>query len=301
MKPPKKPRAAGGVRTDAVALQREVLLVAGRPVAGPLAAATRAAAGGGRVVGVSAAHVPCAIAVRVRLEPPSWTVVSVAWITLRRAMRRTPMLQDRATETGAMHGSGRPIEPSPGAYPAIWRRRARPCRFLDQEEDDQPAEDDLLDVLAGGPDRRVPPAMARATMSIRATGSSTMNAGPEERPRDAAEAADDDDEEDLKRAIEVEAVRLDGAEVGERPERAGDAAENELIRERRELGRAGSGCRPPRRRCPCRAPPSSCGRRRRARGCERAACSTTTTEQRQQVAAARVGEVDAERRRAAAR
>ena len=53
---------------------------------------------------------------------------------------------------------------------------------------------------------------------------------------DRSEAADDDDEEDLERAVEVEAGRLDRAEIGEGPEHAGDADDEGAHREGEELG-----------------------------------------------------------------
>ena len=55
------------------------------------------------------------------------------------------------------------------------------------------------------------------------SGRTTMKAAPRKAPRMRGEAADDDDEQDLERAVEVEAVRLDRAQVGEGPEHAGDA------------------------------------------------------------------------------
>ena len=82
----------------------------------------------------------------------------------------------------------------------------------------------------------------------------------EERAEDRADAADDDHEQDAERQVEVERLGLDRAEVGVREQRAGDAAVERADRERQQLRRASAGCRSPRPRRPCRAPPSTRGR-----------------------------------------
>src|SRR5204863_8375385 len=46
--------------------------------------------------------------------------------------------------------------------------------------------------------------------------------GAEERAEDRAEPADDDHEQDLERTVDVEGERLPGAEIDERPQRAGN-------------------------------------------------------------------------------
>ena len=69
-----------------------------------------------------------------------------------------------------------------------------------------------------------------------AIGKTTMKAAPMNDAADRGEAADDDDEQDLERAVEVEAGRLDGAEIGEGPEHAGDADDEGADREGEELG-----------------------------------------------------------------
>ena len=51
----------------------------------------------------------------------------------------------------------------------------------------------------------------------------------------AAHAAQDDDEHHFERAIEIEASRVDCAEIGEGPERAGYSAEQRTDEERLEL------------------------------------------------------------------
>ncbi len=47
--------------------------------------------------------------------------------------------------------------------------------------------------------------------------------GTQEGTANTREAADDDDEKDLEGAVEIEAVRLDRAQIGEGPEHTGDA------------------------------------------------------------------------------
>ena len=50
-----------------------------------------------------------------------------------------------------------------------------------------------------------------------------MKAAPRKLPEDRAQAADDDHEEQLERAVHVEGHRLPGAQVDEGPQRAGHA------------------------------------------------------------------------------
>ncbi len=67
--------------------------------------------------------------------------------------------------------------------------------------------------------------------------------GAEERAEDAAEAADDDHEQDLERAVDVEGAGLDRARIDEGPHRAGDAAVERADGEGEQLGFAAAGCR----------------------------------------------------------
>ena len=81
--------------------------------------------------------------------------------------------------------------------------------------------------------------------------------GAEEAAEDRAEPADDDHEQQLERAVDVEGQRLPGAEVDEGPQRAGDADDERDDREGRSAWRRAAGCRSSRRRCPCRGSPST--------------------------------------------
>ena len=57
-------------------------------------------------------------------------------------------------------------------------------------------------------------------------------AAPRNAPRIVGEPADDDDEQDLERTVEIEAVRLDRPQIGEGPQNAGDADDERMKRRR---------------------------------------------------------------------
>src|SRR5829696_7945736 len=97
-------------------------------------------------------------------------------------------------------------------------RRPEPrqsVRLDDQEEDDQRAEDHELQVRGGHDrDRDAEPPRHR----VQEQRQEDDEARAEEAAHDRAEAADDDHEEELKRAVDRERRRLPRAEVDEAPQ-----------------------------------------------------------------------------------
>ena len=98
----------------------------------------------------------------------------------------------------------------------------------------------------------------------------------EERADQAAEPADDHHEQDQEGLVDVEAVGLRGAEPEEHHQRARRRRSRTTRPRRRAAWSGRAGCRSARPRCPCRAPPSTCGRCGRAPGWRRARSSATT-------------------------
>src|SRR5208283_1930367 len=95
-------------------------------------------------------------------------------------------------------------------------------RLFHQEQDDEGAKNDLFDVLQEtGVDGA---AKGRRSELIEQDGEEDDERGPDERSCNAAKAAQNDDEENLKGSIEVHAVRFDRPEIRERPEGSRDAA-----------------------------------------------------------------------------
>src|SRR5215471_18313588 len=97
-----------------------------------------------------------------------------------------------------------------------------PVRFHRQEEDDQGAERHELQV------RGEALAHASGEQGVRGDVQEDRKEhderGAEEGAEHASHPADYDHEENLEGAGQIEGLRLDGPQVGESPERAGDAA-----------------------------------------------------------------------------
>ena len=145
---------------------------------------------------------------------------------------------------------------------AICQSRASPCGSTIRKKMISAAEDHQLEIRHQCPAADAGRARCSSSAAIvfRKIGSSTMNAAPRNDPRMLPTPPMmtmnrmRNDRSRLKR------LRLDGAEVRERVERAGDAAVERADRERQQLGAHRAGCRSPRPRRPCRAPPSTRGR-----------------------------------------
>src|SRR5512144_3026129 len=105
-----------------------------------------------------------------------------------------------------------PDLPEPGE--AVW--------LDDEEDDDQRTEADQLQ-LAQEPRLHIP-AHHCVEGPVQEQREESDERRAEERAHHRTQATDDDHEEDLERALQIERLRLDRAQVGERPERAGDPA-----------------------------------------------------------------------------
>ena len=101
--------------------------------------------------------------------------------------------------------------------------------LLGKEADDERPEEHLLDVLRR-PGSTGPPATARRH-SVERDGQEDDERGAQERAADAPQTPEDDDEQDLERAVEIEAVGLDGARGRRRP-RARRPRRSKTIRRR---------------------------------------------------------------------
>ena len=116
----------------------------------------------------------------------------------------------------------------------------------------------------------------------------------EERAEHRADAADDHHEQDPERQVEVEGLRLDGAE-STRTRTARRRRRNRTSSPRTPAAwRASAGCRSLRPRRPCRARPSTIGRRCRAPCSSRRAPSAATIDSTSRYLAVRRGERVAE-------
>ena len=117
--------------------------------------------------------------------------------------------------TGA---AGRNAELSPQR--AEQSRKAR--GLLDEEIDDEDAEQDLLEVFELSGIDEV--AERRSGEMVDQNRQKQDECSADKIAGDAAHPADDDDEHHLERTVEIEASRVDRAEISKSPERAGNAA-----------------------------------------------------------------------------
>ena len=176
--------AAGGVGPDAVALQREELLVLARARAG-------------------------------RRRAPRTQRGEVRTAATRRACRVNLLMCEASLVSAQTHlvlivlGSVSVRErPEAELLLSDLPEPREAVRLDDQEEDDQRAEDDQLEVGRRGSGSRVAGKSA-CVDHVQEDRQQHDEGGAEERAEDAAQAADDDDEQDLERAGQIEGLRLD--------------------------------------------------------------------------------------------
>src|SRR5215831_985405 len=115
--------------------------------------------------------------------------------------------------------------PEPELLLADLPQAREPERLDREEEHDQRAENDERQVRHQARGQREPEGVLdRVRREIEEDRQEHDEGSAQERPQDAAYPADDDHEEDAERQVELEPGGLDGPQVGERVQRAGDAA-----------------------------------------------------------------------------
>src|SRR5476649_2733559 len=167
-----------------------------------------------------------------------WSGEAVAWGTApaNAASARAAPTRERfkvARMLDSLEGMLKAQRPLSQTVTHVVQQTNQPLGFLDQEHDDQHAKDDLLQVL------QLPRIHRAAEQGLPGMAEENRQQADKRRADEvagnAAHAADNDDEQDLERAVDIKAAGAGRAQVSERPQRTGNAQVERTDGERQAL------------------------------------------------------------------